>query len=73
MRYDNNFPSLKIEKNTFRGNRSFFAQLEQHEKLHESHEQVSDQLWRAFTSAEMTKKYWQAAAIWILTYADILA
>lgn len=55
MRYDNNFPSLKIEKNTFRGNRSFFAQLEQHEKLHESHEQVSDQLWRAFTSLRWQK------------------
>lgn len=45
MRYENNFPSLKIEKKTHiqRKQKLFFAQLEQHEKLHESHEQVSDQ------------------------------
>lgn len=47
------------KKNTFSGNRSFSlhkCELEQHEKLRESHEQVSDQLWRACTSAEVTKK-----------------
>lgn len=58
MRYENNFPSLKMErkkKHIQWKQKLFFVQQKQHEKLHESHEQVSDQLWRAFTSAEMTK------------------